>query len=83
MQVCAPLRMNYEILGNFDHYLHAHIYPRYAWEPDERREHPIWLYPKPAEGGPCSPYSEESQGTLRRQLSDALLTLMRTHDVPE
>ncbi|HEX3273059.1 MAG TPA: hypothetical protein VHR15_20605 [Ktedonobacterales bacterium] len=81
MQVCAPLRMNYEILGNFDHYLHAHVFPRYAWEPDERREHPVWLYPKPAEGGPRSPYSEETHGTLRRQLTDALLTLMRTHDV--
>ena len=80
MQVCAPLRMNYEILGNFDHYLHAHVFPRYAWEPDERREHPVWLYSKPAEGGPRSPYSEETHGTLRRQLTDALLTLMQTHD---
>jgi diadenosine tetraphosphate (Ap4A) HIT family hydrolase len=84
VQVCAPLRMNYEILGNYDHYLHAHIFPRYAWESDERREHPIWLYPKPAGGGPRSPYSEETQGTLRRQLTDTLLTLMRTHDaLPE
>jgi diadenosine tetraphosphate (Ap4A) HIT family hydrolase len=84
MQVCAPLRVNYEILGNYDHYLHAHICPRYAWEPDERREHPVWLYPKPTGDGPRSPYSEETHGTLRRQLTDALLTLMRTHDaLPE
>jgi diadenosine tetraphosphate (Ap4A) HIT family hydrolase len=42
MQVCAPLCVNYEILGNYDHYLHAHVVPRYAWEPDERREHHVW-----------------------------------------
>jgi diadenosine tetraphosphate (Ap4A) HIT family hydrolase len=84
MQVCAPLRVNYEILGNYDHYLHAHIFPRYAWESDERREHPVWLYPASAGGGPHNPYSEEIHGTLRRQLTDALLTLMRTHDaLPE
>ncbi|WP_239163568.1 HIT family protein [Paractinoplanes rishiriensis] len=25
-------RMNYEILGNTDPYLHAHLFPRYEWE---------------------------------------------------
>jgi diadenosine tetraphosphate (Ap4A) HIT family hydrolase len=84
MRVCAPLRMNYEILGNFDHYLHAHLFPRYAWEPDERREHPVWLYPASAGGGPRIAYAEESHGTLRRQLTDALLTLMRAqYALPE
>jgi diadenosine tetraphosphate (Ap4A) HIT family hydrolase len=84
MQVCAPLRVNYEILGNYDHYLHAHVFPRYVWEPDERREHPVWLYPAPAGGGPRATYSEEAHGMLRCQLTDALLTLMRTYDaLPE
>jgi diadenosine tetraphosphate (Ap4A) HIT family hydrolase len=84
MRVCAPLRMNYEILGNYDHYLHAHLFPRYAWEPAERRKHPVWLYPSPAGGGPRTSYTEESHGTLRRQLTDALLTLMRAQNaLPE
>ena len=39
------LRMNYEILGNTDAYLHAHVFPRYTWEPIEHRLHPVWLYP--------------------------------------
>ncbi|WP_395694075.1 HIT family protein [Nocardioides sp.] len=37
-------RLNYEILGNTDAYLHAHLFPRYDWEPAERVGHPVWLY---------------------------------------
>lgn len=39
------LRVNYEILGNEYAHLHAHIFARYAWEPDDRRRTPVWLYP--------------------------------------
>ncbi|MHC4955719.1 MAG: HIT family protein [Planctomycetota bacterium] len=35
-------RINYEILGNTDAALHAHIVPRYAWEPDDKRAHPAF-----------------------------------------
>jgi diadenosine tetraphosphate (Ap4A) HIT family hydrolase len=31
----AFLRMNYEILGNDDAFLHAHVWPRYEWEPPD------------------------------------------------
>ena len=41
----AFLRVNLEILGNADHYLHAHIWPRYEWEPPELVQRPVWLYP--------------------------------------
>ncbi len=37
-------RVNVEILGNSDAFLHAHIWPRYDWEPDELVERPVWLY---------------------------------------
>ncbi|AVX03039.1 hypothetical protein MXMO3_00493 [Maritalea myrionectae] len=37
-------RINYEILGNSDQALHAHIIPRYQSETDERRPLPIWFY---------------------------------------
>ncbi|MFE2141045.1 HIT family protein [Streptomyces sp. NPDC059456] len=40
----AFLRVNIEILGNTDPYLHAHIWPRYAWEPADRVRMPVWLY---------------------------------------
>jgi len=38
-------RVNVEILGNSDAFLHAHIWPRYDWEPAELVEKPVWLYP--------------------------------------
>jgi diadenosine tetraphosphate (Ap4A) HIT family hydrolase len=37
-------RMNYEILGNTDAYLHAHLFPRYEWERPEHVGRPVWLY---------------------------------------
>jgi diadenosine tetraphosphate (Ap4A) HIT family hydrolase len=40
----AYRRMNYEILGNTDAYLHAHLFARYDWEPPERIGGPVWLY---------------------------------------
>ncbi|MEU8454472.1 HIT family protein [Streptomyces griseoaurantiacus] len=39
-------RVNLEILGNTDPFLHAHVWPRYAWEPAEVRGKPVWLHPR-------------------------------------
>src|SRR5688572_23228429 len=36
--------INYELLGNSDRALHAHINPRYADEPDDKRRFPVWEY---------------------------------------
>ena len=38
-------RVNLEILGNADAFLHAHVWPRYEWEPPEFINRPVWLYP--------------------------------------
>jgi len=46
LNVCNPIRINYDILGNTDHFLHAHIFPRYEWEESERKKMPVWLYDK-------------------------------------
>ncbi|MFI9543648.1 HIT family protein [Streptomyces sp. NPDC052016] len=39
-------RINLEILGNTDPFLHAHVWPRYGWEPAESVGRPVWLYPR-------------------------------------
>ncbi|CAL9280775.1 diadenosine tetraphosphate hydrolase [Streptomyces sp. SudanB182_2057] len=39
-------RVNLEILGNTDPFLHAHVWPRYAWEPADVVGKPVWLYPR-------------------------------------
>ncbi|RAJ58975.1 diadenosine tetraphosphate (Ap4A) HIT family hydrolase [Streptomyces sp. Amel2xB2] len=38
-------RVNLEILGNTDPFLHAHVWPRFGWEPRESAGKPVWLYP--------------------------------------
>ncbi|UXY24285.1 diadenosine tetraphosphate hydrolase [Streptomyces cynarae] len=39
-------RVNLEILGNTDPFLHAHVWPRFEWEPAELVGKPVWLYPR-------------------------------------
>lgn len=45
LEVTHAARINYEILGNSDLALHAHILPRYQAEPEEYRRGPVWFYP--------------------------------------
>lgn len=44
LEVTDAYRINYEILGNTDAALHAHVFPRYMTEPEERRQGPVWYY---------------------------------------
>jgi len=44
LKATAAARINYEILGNSEPALHAHIVPRYAAEPEEYRKGPVWFY---------------------------------------
>ncbi|MER5728729.1 diadenosine tetraphosphate hydrolase [Streptomyces sp. NPDC002138] len=39
-------RVNLEILGNTDGFLHAHVWPRFDWEPADLVHMPVWLYPR-------------------------------------
>ena len=77
--VCRPQglrRMNYEILGNTDTYLHAHIFPRYEWEPASSIGWPVWRYPEEKWTERHYQFSEESQGELKRQIAARLQILM-------
>lgn len=58
-RVCAARdpryrRVNIEILGNTDAFLHAHIWPRYEWEPPEIVGHPVWLHPRSSWSDPAT-----------------------------
>jgi diadenosine tetraphosphate (Ap4A) HIT family hydrolase len=44
LAVTDAYRINYEILGNTEPALHAHVFPRYQSEPQERRRRPAWFY---------------------------------------
>jgi len=44
LEVTAAARINYEILGNSERALHAHLFPRYESEPEATRKAPVWLH---------------------------------------
>lgn len=77
-RACAELdpafrRINLEILGNTDPYLHAHIWPRYEWEPAEFVGMPVWLYPRERWHDPSSalgPQHDHLRATITRHLVD-------------
>lgn len=44
LEVTGAARINYEILGNTEPELHAHIFPRFTDEPEDKRRMPVWFY---------------------------------------
>jgi diadenosine tetraphosphate (Ap4A) HIT family hydrolase len=44
LRVLNPRIINYSILENTDHALHAHIHPRYEWEEYENKKNPPFIY---------------------------------------
>lgn len=60
-------RINYEILGNVEPALHAHVIPRHAQEQPELRRQPVWLHDWTA-----APAFGEAHESLRRRIQQAL-----------
>ena len=44
LEATEAYRINYEILGNSEAALHAHVFPRYMSEPEDLRKGPAWRY---------------------------------------
>ena len=44
IDVTGAVRANYEMLGNAEPALHAHVFPRFADEPESLRQRPAWFY---------------------------------------
>lgn len=74
--VCESSRINYEIAGNIDPFIHAHVIPRYTWEPDEYLRGPASLYPPELRQAPEAQYSDDKHGDLKARLTTKLLELM-------
>lgn len=45
LKVTDAFRINYALMGNSDPILHAHIVPRYMWEPEKIRKGLPWDHP--------------------------------------
>jgi diadenosine tetraphosphate (Ap4A) HIT family hydrolase len=68
LRVTGAARINYEILGNSEPELHAHVFPRFATEPEDLRRGPAWFYDWDA----AQPYDPTVHEALRLALRDAL-----------
>ena len=65
-------RINYEILGNSEPALHAHIFPRRITEPDQYRVGPVFTYPKSErESRPFDPVRDNRLLRLLRDFLEA------------
>jgi diadenosine tetraphosphate (Ap4A) HIT family hydrolase len=69
-------RINYEVLGNSLDWLHAHIHPRYEWEPAARIGWPVWCYPQAEREAPEHAYDDRRHGPLRRAITAELERLI-------
>jgi diadenosine tetraphosphate (Ap4A) HIT family hydrolase len=65
--VFAPVKMNYNVLGNWVPHLHTHLVPRYADDP-----RPGWPFPFPEPDPPPMPQERLARdvGLLRAALAD-------------
>ncbi|MFE9119914.1 diadenosine tetraphosphate hydrolase [Streptomyces sp. NPDC007172] len=64
-------RVNLEILGNRDGFLHAHVWPRFAWEPADLVHVPVWRYPEENWRDERHALAPRHDG-LRQRISDEL-----------
>ncbi|QDT17945.1 HIT family protein [Alienimonas californiensis] len=69
LAVTGCVRVNYGILGNVAPELHAHVFPRYADEPDDLRLKAVWHY----EWNVAPPFAEAEHGALRDRLRAELV----------
>ena len=70
LETTDSFRINYEILGNSEPELHAHILPRYVSEPEERRRMPAWFY----DWTNAVRFSEQQHGHIVRAIRAQLAT---------
>jgi diadenosine tetraphosphate (Ap4A) HIT family hydrolase len=68
MAVTSCERINYEILGNVEPALHAHVIPRFASELPERRRTAVWLH----DWSTAPPFSASEHGPLARAIAEAI-----------
>lgn len=68
LAVTGAERINYEILGNVEPALHAHVIPRHTDETPERRKQPVWLHDWSA----AEPFGGDAHEALRASICAAL-----------
>lgn len=73
-------RVNLEVLGNADAFVHAHVWPRYKWEPPALRTRPVWLYDPARWSEPATVLGPEHDA-LRARITTELVELSHGDEV--
>ncbi len=68
LEITGALRINYEMIGNVEPALHAHIFPRYTDEPEEFRLKPAWFYDWDA----APPFDPERDAEIMQKIAKGL-----------
>lgn len=68
LAVTGAERINYEILGNVEPALHAHVIPRHAGEDPALRTKPVWLH----DWTTATPFNATAHHTLLTQIAARL-----------
>ncbi|MFT9452399.1 HIT family protein [Liquorilactobacillus ghanensis] len=71
---CHAKRINYDILGNTDNFLHAHVFPRYLTEDAKKLKKPVWLYSSDYWTNPKYLYDPQKHDQLRQKITDYLIS---------
>ncbi len=74
LEVTGAARINYEILGNSERALHAHLFPRRESEPEATRRAPVWLH----DWALAPRFARETHADFVRRVADALASRGRT-----
>jgi diadenosine tetraphosphate (Ap4A) HIT family hydrolase len=73
LAVTSAYRINYEIQGNSDQALHAHVFARYRTEDSERLKGPVWMYDAALRA------SERFDPAVHADLRSAMATWLEEH----
>ena len=74
LEITGALRINYEMIGNVEPALHAHIFPRYIDEPEELRLKPVWFYDW--ENAP--EFDQKRDGPLMQEIEEKLRRILNS-----
>lgn len=72
LEATDAVRINYSIYGNQDPFLHAHIIPRFANEPDKYRTMPPMSIPSDVREAPDQAYDPAKHDDLRQMIAEHL-----------
>ena len=78
IRVVKPRRLNYEMLGNLEPALHAHVLPRFESEPEAYRTKAVWLYPPEIWEAPEQRFDAGRHGGLVAELRTVIAQLAPT-----